>query len=190
MKIPHVELWDVLVLVLWASVQYLQETKYVWPFVVAISSICMRDRDLSISECVAALYMLRHSCGAMHTPSQWLSVPVVALAVWARFDSYLSMDNLQRRFTTLLACFLCLALLHSTADDCWVAILRLVSYTALTRIALGTYMDAWDAVAQCAWILCCPPWVLLLLLLQGNDVMSSYLYSRRRATSAVWTELV
>ena len=184
------ELWDVLVLASWAAILVSLDTTYVWPCVVASACTCMRDRDLEATECIGALYMLRHTCGAIRAPTQWLSIPVVALAVWARFASYLNMENLKRRFMTLAACFICLALLHSTEDNRWVAFLRLCAYTAFTRYSVHSKMDAWDAIAQCVWMLCCIPSVLILIVPQLNDMLSAQQAHRRRPRSNVWTEEV
>lgn len=191
MKPEQIDLWDVLVTMCWLLLVVYVDVKYAWPCVVAIACICMRTRDLQAHECLLALYMLRHACGAMRSPSEWMSVPILALGVCARFNVYLELSALQRRFYTIVAVYICLALLHSTEDKHYVAVLRLVSYTVLTRYAVCGTTDTWDAIAQCVWILCCPAVALVLLVLQVNDTISmgpcDPLPSRRRAKPVIWT---
>ena len=188
MKKQFVELWDVLVLAVWTVLLLCIDVRFVWPCVVASACVCMRSRDLQAHECLAALYMLRHTCGAPRSPTAWLACPILALGVWARFDSYLKQPAMTRRLYTLLAVFLCLTLLHSTADLHWIAITRLLAYTLMTRYGVFNGMDTWDTIAQCAWILCSTPVCLLLLMPQANDAITSYpMGPSKRQSGYIWT---
>ena len=55
MKRTAVELWDVLVISTWASVQLTGEFYYAWSVVIAMCCICMHDRDLDVHEVFARL---------------------------------------------------------------------------------------------------------------------------------------
>jgi len=180
-----VEVWDVLVISAWAGMQYTCDLHYVWPIVIALSCYCMHDRDMELHESVAAMYMLRHTCGAMHSPNDFLCFPVVALACAARFKSYLGAAVLLRRRCVLLSAVLCLALLHRSTDTPWIAVARLVMYVGTTRHAILHHVDPYDCVAQSMWMLCVPVYGLLLSVLQFNDILA--IYPGRRRASAVWT---
>ena len=191
MKRHVVELWDVLAIVVWVLLLVFIDVRFVWPCVVASACVCMRSRDLQAQECVMALYMLRHTCGAPRSPTAWLACPIIVLGVWARFNSYLSLPAITRRFYTLLAVFVCLTLLHSTADVYYVSIIRLLAYVLLTRYGVYNSMDPWDTIAQSIWILCSPPLVLILTLPQANDAISTHpihgSYTRVKSASYIWT---
>ena len=101
MTVQIIELWDVLVIAMWTSMQLVMGVRFTWPIVVVISCVCMRNRDLEIHECVAALYMLRHTCGAVAVPTSWLAVPVLVLGVLSRFTFYRERDALERRLYVL-----------------------------------------------------------------------------------------
>jgi hypothetical protein len=182
-----VELWDVLVVSAWAAMVFYLDVRYVWPCIVASACVCMRSRDLDVHEGLLAMFMMRHACGAMRAPTPWLSAPVIAVGVWSRFGSYLGLDPMARRLYTLLGVFVCLALLHSTADAAWVSFMRLLLYTGATRHAVFHSMDSWDAVAQSMWLLCSPPYALCLVVIQLNDQLSIYPPRRRTRQSEIWT---
>jgi hypothetical protein len=182
-----VELWDVLVVSAWASMVFYLDVRYVWPCIVASACVCMRSRDLEVHEALLAMFMMRHACGAMRAPTPWLSAPVIAVGIWSRFGSYLGRDPMTRRLYTLLSIFICLALLHSTADKSWVSFIRLLLYTCTTRQAVFNSMDSWDASAQSMWLLCCPPYALFLIVPQVNDQLSIYPPRRRTKVNDIWT---
>lgn len=182
-----VELWDVLVVSAWTVMLFFLDVRYVWPCLVASACVCMRSRDLDVHEAVLAMFMMRHTCGAMRAPTVWLSVPIIAVGGWSRFESYLDLAPMARRLYTLMGVFICLALLHSTADPSWVSFMRLVLYTGTTRHAVFHKMDSWDAVAQSMWLLCCPPYALLLVVPQLNDQLAIYPPQRRTRQRDIWT---
>ena len=186
MKTRVVEVYDVLVMSGWVAMQVTHDTHYVWLLVVCTACYCMHDRDLSAHEALAALYLLRHTCGAARSPTAFLSVPVVALGVLSRFKLYLSATVLVRRRTVLLFAVVCLTLLHETADAPWVAVTRLALYIGTTRYAIVHDIDPFDAIAQSMWLLCTPSYALCLVLLQLNDMLALYPLPRRRART-VWT---
>lgn len=178
--------WDVLVVASWLVMQLVLDTRYTWPVVIATACICMRTRDLDAHEGMMAMYMLRHTCGAMHAPTAWLSAPVLLLGAWSRLKQYQCLDPLTRRACVLASAMLCLVLLHSVADAPWVACVRAVLYVATTRHACLHRADSWDAVAQSVWLLCVPPYALGLVVFQLNDALSIY-PPRRRPSSCIWT---
>jgi len=187
MSRPVVELWDVLVVSTWTVMVFFLDVHYVWPCIVASVCVCMRRRDLDVHEGLLAMYMLRHACGATRAPTPWLAAPVVGLGVISRFGVYLGLESMARRLYTLLGIFLCLALLHSTADNQWVSFARLVLYTGTTRHAVFHGMDSWDAAAQSVWLLCCPPYALIMIVPQANDALAIYPPRRRLKSSSIWT---
>lgn len=184
-------LWDVLTISAWLIMQLVLGVRYTWPVVVLSSCTCMRNRDLEAHECIIALYMLRHTCGAIPAPTMWLAIPSVLLGVWARFNSYCTMEVLHRRICVLTGAAICLLLLHHTADVPWVSCTRVVLYVATTRHAVLNNADPWDAVAQSIWLLCVPAFVLVIVVVQLNDVLGMYGVSRTKyVTSSVWTGAV
>ena len=186
MKTRVVEPYDVLVISGWVAMQVTHDMHYVWLLVVCTGCYCMHDRDLSVHEVLALLYLLRHTCGALHSPTAFLAVPVVALGVLSRFKMYLSATVLVRRRAVLFFAAVCLTLLHETADAYWVAIARVILYIFTTRHATVHDVDPFDAVAQSMWILCAPSYALLLVVLQINDMLAVY-PMRRRRSRPVWT---
>ena len=181
-----VDPWDVLVVASWLVMQLVLDSRYTWPVVVVAGCICMRTRDLEVHECMVAMYMLRHTCGAMHAPTAWLSTPVVALGAWARLKQYQCLAPLTRRACVLASAVLCLVLLHSVTDAPWTACVRVVLYVATTRHSCLHRADTWDAVAQSVWLLCVPSYALGLVVFQLNDALSIY-PPRRRPSSCIWT---
>jgi hypothetical protein len=187
MKRDVVELWDVLCLSTWASLQLTLDVKYAWPAVILCACIVTRTRDMHEHEVIAALYMLRHSCGATRAATAWLSAPVVALGVFSRMKRYLDLEPMTRRACVLAAIVLCTVLLHDAADLPVVAVVRLVLYTATTRHGMLQDLDTWDCIAQSIWLLCVPMYVLVLAVLQINDACSIYPGKIMRRSYEVWT---
>lgn len=166
--------------------QLVLDTRYTWPMVVVAACISMRTRDLEAHECVVALYMLRHTCGAMQSPTAWLCLPVMALGTWSRLKQYQCLPPLTRRACVLAASTLCLVLLHTVTDAPWTACARVVLYVGTTRQACVNRSDSWDAVAQSMWLLSVPSYALYLVIFQLNDALSIY-PPRRKLSSCVWT---
>ena len=186
MKTRVVEPYDVLMISGWVAMQLTHDMHYVWLLVVCTGCYCMHDRDLGVHEVLVALYLLRHTCGALRSPTAFLAVPVVALAALSRFKAYLSATVLVRRRAVLFFAAVCLTLLHETADAYWVAIARVMLYIFTTRHATVHDVDPFDAVAQSMWILCAPSYALCLVVLQLNDMLAVYPMHRRRSR-VVWT---
>ena len=186
MKRTVVELWDVLAVAIWVSVQLTREYYYTWSITIAVCCVCMHDRDLDVHEVFAAMYMLRSVCGALRSPVAALSIPVLVLACASRTDTYLKASVLTRRRCVLGSVFLCLTMLHNEADPAYAAIGRLVMYIATTRYACVQRIDPYDAVAQCAWMLGVPYYALPLSVLQLNTILDLYPTPRRRRADSVW----
>lgn len=189
MKRTVVELWDVLSIAIWVSVQLTNEFYYTWSITVAVCCVCMNDRDLEVHEIFAAMYMLRSTCGALRSPNAALCLPIIALACVARTEGYLKAAVFARRRCVLLCVFLCLTMLHNNADPTFAAIGRLVMYVATTRYACVKRVDPYDAVAQCAWMLSVPYYVLPLAVLQLNTILDLFPTRQRRRQAAVWREV-
>ena len=187
MKRTVIELWDVLIVAIWTSVQLTREFYYTWSITVAACCVCLNDRDLDVHEIFAAMYILRSVCGAIRSPAAAMSIPVIALACAARSDEYLKAGVLTRRRCVLACVFLCLTMLHNSADPSYAAIVRLVMYVATTRYACTQRVDTYDAVAQCAWMLCVPYYALPLAVVQLNTILDLCPTSRRRRKDGVWT---
>ena len=187
MPLHAVALWDVLMVSSWLAMQLVLGVRYTWPVIVVSACVCMRDRDLEAHECIIALYMLRHTCGAIHAPTIWLAIPAAVLGCWSRFNSYRVMDPLQRRVYVLVASAICLLLLHRTSDASWTSCTRVVLYVATTRHAVLNQADPWDAVAQSIWLLCVPSYSMVLVAAQLNDALGLYPVRKLKPTSSVWT---
>ena len=188
MNAKQVQMWDVLIITVWLVNVFLLQLRFTWISVAACACICMHNRDLDIHETFVALHMLRYTCGAIECPTPWLTAPVILLGVWSRFSSYLSMQCLKRRLCTLISAFMSLSILHVTSELPVVVAMRVALFVVLTRYGKYLNVDSWDCVAQSGWILSCTPYVLCLVVLQVNDMISSPAVNRRaKGPSYVWT---
>ena len=180
--------WDVLIASSWVTCLFVLELRFTWILVIASSCICMHDRDLSASEALLAIYILRQPCDTFITASDWITVPIIALGIWSRFTLYLHLQPFKRRICTLISVFVGICILHRPHEDKYILAIRVMLYIAASRYNTKHQIDPWDTIAQCIWLLVCTPYTLVLAIPQANDMISSPIIGRRsRSVDLVWT---
>jgi len=163
-----VETWDVLAVTVNALLHLTVGPSNAFPFVMLIYCLASLNRDLDVHEAAAAVYMLRHACGAVRIAagsSYAAATCTVGLALWSRSPAYLGYHHIVRRGCVLLGIGISMLVLHGDGDGGIISVLRFALFVGATRYDTNVAeLDPWDACAHSMWLLAVPAVLMALLI--------------------------